>query len=117
MPAQPARSSEADPVTASGRGAPTRVPGQAQRAAPSNRRGFARATVPVADAATKRAAPANGTARCRDGRYSAATMTGMPIDFALSTRLAVMPEPGKAMTPLGSRFSSSSLRRNGAARP
>ena len=26
-------------------------------------------------------------------------------------------EPGKAMTPLGSRFSSSSLHRNGAARP
>ena len=28
-----------------------------------------------------------------------------------------MPEPGKAMTPLGRRFSSSSLRRKGAARP
>ena len=34
----------------------------------------------------------------------------MPSLTALSTRLAVMPEPGKAMTPFGRRLSSSSLR-------
>ena len=48
---------------------------------------------------------------------AAAFRTGMPSCLALSTRLSVMPEPGKAMTPLGRRFSSSSLRRKGAARP
>ncbi len=57
-----------------------------------------------------------GTARCRDAAQ-AARMTGMPSFMAFSTRLSVMPLPGKAMTPLGNRFSSSSLRRNGAARP
>ena len=49
--------------------------------------------------------------------YAATRCTGMPSFTALSTRLSVMPEPGNAMTPLGRRFSSSSLRRNGAARP
>ncbi len=48
---------------------------------------------------------------------AAQRMTGMPRVRALSTRFSVMPEPGKAMTPLGRRLSSSSLRRNGAARP
>ena len=51
-------------------------------------------------------------------RHAALTLkTGMPSCFALSTRLPVMPLPGKAMTPLGSRFRSSSLRRKGAALP
>ena len=39
MPAQPARSSEADSVTASGREAPTRVPGWVSRAAHDGQRG------------------------------------------------------------------------------
>ena len=43
--------------------------------------------------------------------------TGMPSERALSTRFSVMPEPGNAMTPFGRRLRSSSLRRNGAARP
>ena len=47
----------------------------------------------------------------------AARITGMPRARALSTRLSVMPEPGKAITPFGRSFSSSSFRRNGAARP
>ena len=51
-----------------------------------------------------------------DAVGQAARWTGMPSWVALSTRLSVMPEPGKAMTPLGSRFSSSSLRRNGGRR-
>ena len=46
-----------------------------------------------------------------------ARITGMPSFTALSTRLSVMPPPGNASTPFGSRLSSSSLRRNGAARP
>ncbi len=50
--------------------------------------------------------------RCGQARH-----TGMPSWRARSTRFSVMPEPGKAITPFGSRFSSSSLRRNGAARP
>ena len=33
-------------------------------------------------------------------------MTGMPSVFALSTRFPVMPLPGNAITPLGSRFRS-----------
>ena len=41
----------------------------------------------------------------------------MPSCRALSTRLPVMPLPGKAMTPLGSRLSSSSLRRKGQRWP
>ena len=49
--------------------------------------------------------------------YARHWWTGMPSCRARSTRLSVMPEPGNAITPFGSRFSSSSLRRNGAARP
>ena len=41
----------------------------------------------------------------------------MPSFVAFSTSLSVIPELGKAMTPFGSRLSSPSLRRNGAARP
>ena len=52
-----------------------------------------------------------------DAAQAATRCTGMPSATALSTRLSVMPEPGNAMTPFGRRFSSSSLRRNGAARP
>ena len=40
----------------------------------------------------------------------------MPTFTALSIGLSVMPEPAKAMTPLGRKLSSSSLPRNGAAR-
>ena len=43
--------------------------------------------------------------------------TGMPSVRALSTRLPVMPEPGKAITPFGMRLSRSSLRLKGAALP
>src|SRR6516225_965307 len=41
--------------------------------------------------------------------------TGMPSFLALSARLAEMPEPGKAMTPVGSTSRIWSLRLNGAA--
>ena len=44
-------------------------------------------------------------------------ITGMPMLSALSARLAVMPDPGNRISPFGRRFSSSSFRRNGAARP
>jgi len=50
-------------------------------------------------------------------RHCAICITGMPSCRALSTRLPVMPLPGKAMTPLGSRLRRSSLRRKGAALP
>ena len=50
-------------------------------------------------------------------RYAAATSTGIPILRALSTRLLVMPEPGKARRPFGRKFSRTSLRRKGAALP
>ncbi len=67
----------------------------------------------------KRATPPperrHGPSRCCG--QAAQRCTGMPRLRALSTRLSVMPEPGKAMTPFGRRLSSSSLRRNGAARP
>ena len=43
--------------------------------------------------------------------------TGMPSFIAFSIRLSVMPEPRKAMTPLGGRSSSASLCRKGAAHP
>ena len=48
-------------------------------------------------------------------RYAAARRTGIPILRALSTRLLVMPEPGKARRPFGRKFSRTSLRRKGAA--
>ena len=50
-------------------------------------------------------------------RYAAARRTGIPILRALSTRLLVMPDPGKARTPFGRKLSSTSLRRKGAALP
>ena len=50
-------------------------------------------------------------------RYAAARRTGIPILRALSTRLLVMPEPGKARRPFGRKFNSTSLRRKGAALP
>ena len=50
-------------------------------------------------------------------RYAAASRTGIPILRALSTRLLVMPEPGKARRPFGRKFSRTSLRRKGAALP
>ena len=50
-------------------------------------------------------------------RYAAARSTGIPILRALSTRLLVMPEPGKARRPFGRKFSRTSLRRKGAALP
>ena len=50
-------------------------------------------------------------------RYAAASRTGIPILRALSTRLLVMPEPGKARRPFGRKFSRASLRRKGAALP
>ena len=50
-------------------------------------------------------------------RYAAARRTGIPILRALSTRLLVMPEPGKARRPFGRKFSRTSLRRKGAALP
>ena len=43
--------------------------------------------------------------------------TGMPSRFALSARLAEIPDPGKAMRPMGSVSRIWSLRRNGAALP
>ena len=79
--------------------------------------GAARATAPDGEGRTGRS---GGTARpvpVVAARPQAARATGMPSFTAFSTRLSVMPEPGKAMRPLGSRFRSSSLRRNGAARP
>ena len=39
----------------------------------------------------------------------------MPILRALSIKLVVMPEPGKATRPFGRKFSRTSLRRKGAA--
>ena len=63
-------------------------------------------------AEARTASDRRGKCRCQ-----AAIITGMPSCFALSTRLPVMPEPGNAMTPLGSRLSRSSLRRKGAALP
>ena len=70
----------------------------------------------------KRAAPppadrGETTRPAKRGGQAAARMTGMPSWRARSTRFSVMPLPGKAMTPLGRRSRSSSLRRNGAARP
>ena len=52
----------------------------------------------------------------RSGR---ATLAGDASVAGLSIRFPVMPPPlaGKAMTPLGGRLNSSSLRRKGAARP
>ena len=50
-------------------------------------------------------------------RYAAARRTGIPILRALSTRLLVMPDPGKARRPFGRKFSRTSLRRKGAALP
>ena len=50
-------------------------------------------------------------------RYAAARSTGIPILRALSTRLLVMPEPGKARRPFGRKLSKTSLRRKGAALP
>ena len=54
-----------------------------------------------------------GEGRC----HAAMVITGIPSCLALSTRFPVMPLPGNAMTPLGSRFSSSSFLRKGAALP
>ena len=77
-------------------------------------------------AAPQRCRPeANGPRRRPDAgmttrpamRCGQTRQTGMPSDRALSTRFSVMPEPGKAITPFGRRLRSSSLRRNGAARP
>lgn len=54
-----------------------------------------------------------------DGAYaplsSAKRHTGMPSLRALSTRLAAMPDPGKATRPAGSVSSIASLRLKGAA--
>ena len=50
-------------------------------------------------------------------RYAAARSTGIPILRALSTRLLVMPEPGKATRPFGRKLSRTSLRRKGATLP
>ena len=50
-------------------------------------------------------------------RYAAARRTGIPILRALSTRLLVMPDPGKATRPFGRKLSRTSLRRKGAALP
>ena len=41
----------------------------------------------------------------------------MPILRALSIKLLVMPDPGKARRPFGRKFSRTSLRRKGAALP
>ena len=49
--------------------------------------------------------------------HAAMQYTGIPSWRALSTRFPVIPDPGNAMTPLGSRFSSSSFLRKGAALP
>ena len=69
----------------------------------------------LADPSRKRRTGLTGK---RKRRLHAATLwTGIPSCLALSTRFPVMPEPGKAMTPLGSRFSNSSLRLKGAALP
>ena len=96
-------------------------PEQAERsevasAARSAREDGGAAATPSVENETDRAA-AGATTRPADGAGQAARQTGMPRVRALSTRLSVMPLPGKAITPFGRRFSSSSLRRNGAARP
>ena len=84
----------------------------------ARREARARMTVPprhrVPESETGRA---TGVTRPAMRCGQAARMTGMPSCRALSTRFSVMPLPGKAMTPFGRRFRSSSLRRNGAARP
>ena len=54
----------------------------------------------------------------RDAAYEATPLelqTGMPSLRALSARFAEMPEPGKAITPIGMVSSIRSLRLNGAA--
>ena len=87
---------------------------EAASAARSARENDGAAATPLArketDRATRVTRPAMRSSQ-------AARMTGMPSCLALSTRFSVMPLPGKAMTPFGRRFRSSSLRRNGAARP
>ena len=64
----------------------------------------------------ERAAPGDGATRVRMAQ-AATHWTGIPSLRALSTRLSVMPEPGNAITPLGSRSNSSSFLRKGAALP
>ena len=66
----------------------------------------------------------NGLSRRRSGDaardvlrlWAAQVDGGAEFPGAVAARLSVMPEPGNAITPFGSRFSSSSLRRSGAAR-
>ncbi len=73
--------------------------------------------VGAADCVQKKGPRRRSDAALEDGAYAAQRCTGMPSWVALSTRFSVTPLPGNAITPFGSRFSSSSLRRNGAARP
>ena len=96
--------------------------GERQRAgARAPREARARMTVPprhrCAHAETGRAAAGATTRPAMRCGQAAMRWTGMPSCRALSTRFSVMPEPGNAITPFGRRFSSSSLRLNGAARP
>ena len=110
-----------DEVRAGSAGAPAQVLGEVHRhatgsasAARSARENDGAAATSLARKETDRA---TGVTRPAMRSGQAARMTGMPSCLALSTRFSVMPLPGKAMTPFGRRFSSSSLRRNGAARP
>jgi hypothetical protein len=62
--------------------------------------------------------PGGGIARGRmraTGDHVPQRRTGMRRALALSTRFSVMPEPGKAMTPIGMASSIASLRLKGAA--
>ncbi len=88
---------------------------EAASAARSAREKDGAAATPLTGRETGRAAGMTTRPAMRSSQ--AARMTGMPSCLALSTRFSVMPLPGNAMTPLGRRFRSSSLRRNGAARP
>ena len=94
---------------------------RAQRAgARAKRQARARTGVAAARCAHAKTGRATAEAMTRPAMrcgQAAQRATGMPSCRARSTRFSVMPDPGKAMTPLGRRFSSSSLRRNGAARP
>ena len=91
--------------------------GSARRAVRGCRCGAARAAAPDRDGEEDGRRRRIGTARCRSRSQAGQRWTGMPSFMAFSTRLSVMPGPGNATMPFGRRFSSSSLRRKGAARP
>ena len=93
--------------------------GAGQRGVDAKRRAAMRGSGHGAKRGRSRSSPRRGPAPGgRGASHQAATVkTGIPSWRALSTRLPVMPEPGNAMTPVGRKLRSSSLRRKGAALP